>query len=160
VFSGNEKGSITIFEDIENNIYSQFKKISTHYGNVNEGSSVSLSLADIDNDGILDMAMGNSRGGISIYSTDYRLDGTKVVTADPDHLNFKLFPNPIHDYFVIQSTEDVQLDLSISSISGNLLIHKKVITNSRLDFDELSAGLYIVQYKYKDKNFIQKLIKR
>ncbi len=159
LFTGNDMGNITVFEDIENNIYSQFKKVSSNYGSIREGNYVSISLADLDSDGILDMAVGNIRGGISIYSTDYLLDGTKVVTKNPNHVYFELFPNPVSNYFVIQSDEDVQLELVVCSLSGQFSIQKQVLTNSNIDISELNAGVYLVKFSYKEKQIIQKLIK-
>ncbi|MCC6814838.1 MAG: T9SS type A sorting domain-containing protein [Saprospiraceae bacterium] len=157
LFTGNELGNIQIFNSIENNIYNEFTKIEKDYGNLKEGNSVHLSIADIDGDGVLDMAIGNARGGINIVSTDYRSDGTQLNSKDLDqNINF-IFPNPVSDNFYISSKYNTEVQLSICALSGEEIYNGKFFTNVLNKLDVQNSGLYIFKLRTDNKVSIHKI---
>lgn len=66
------------------------------WGNVDEGSRTHPAFADLDNDGILEMVVGNLRGGLSLFKTNI---GTVALQqpANPEPA-VHISPNPARDW--------------------------------------------------------------
>jgi hypothetical protein len=65
-----------------------------NWGNIDVGSRSHPALADLDSDGILEMAVGNYRGGLSMYKTVLKDCTTSVTTPNPLDPTLKISPNP------------------------------------------------------------------
>ncbi|MBL0027332.1 MAG: hypothetical protein IPO98_21185 [Saprospiraceae bacterium] len=73
---GTEDVGFTTYSEIEGNVYKSFQVLSEKTGNIRQGRKVTCSLADIDNDGFYEMAVGNERGGLAFFNTTYRTENT------------------------------------------------------------------------------------
>jgi hypothetical protein len=75
-----------------------FPTISLAWGGLDEGNRSSPAFADLDDDGFFDVAIGNLRGGISIFKTP--IADPSVATAEPAALlpSLRLSPNPAQDW--------------------------------------------------------------
>lgn len=132
IFSGNIFGEIKIISNIENNVQGQFILQNPNYGQLLEGERTRLSLADIDEDGILDMVSGNNRGGIAIFNTTFKVDGT-TKTKQPSIENIMVYPNPSTGILIIGNYAAKKGQVSILSIQGSLIDQFHVNANSMLE---------------------------
>jgi hypothetical protein len=85
-----------------------FSPLSLSWGNLDEGNRSSPALADLDNDGMLELVSGNLRGGLSLYKT--KLVGNCGVLAVKDHkttdLSFHVAPNPSDNWVRVSLPPD------------------------------------------------------
>ncbi|MEO6189717.1 MAG: T9SS type A sorting domain-containing protein [Saprospiraceae bacterium] len=160
LFSGGLLGRISVFSNIEGNIYGEFKKEETNYGELREGEEVRLSLADIDNDGVLDMAVGNYRGGISLFGTDYKLDGTRLITVKYSNDSISIYPNPFIDHLYIEVKDNEAYSLELYNLSGKMCFHEAKKSSNIVQFPiGLANGVYLIKIKLSNKVYVRKLIK-
>lgn len=66
--AGTQEGQIEAYDNIQAS-ESAFNAVSTRWGNVDEGNRSSPAFGDLDGDGILEMVVGNLRGGLSLFKT-------------------------------------------------------------------------------------------
>lgn len=71
-----------------------FTATDLKWGNVDAGHRSHPALADLDSDGILEMVVGNYRGGLDVYRTVLQDCSTGVQTPDPLAPTLKISPNP------------------------------------------------------------------
>ncbi|MEK8179097.1 T9SS type A sorting domain-containing protein [Flavobacterium buctense] len=105
---------------------------------------------------------GNFKNYKSISSSNIiRLYGGNSVLSDQNFTQEKLvlYPNPAHDFINIQlPSGNFNYDCEIFDLTGKL-ISQKTITNSKIDIQSLSKGIYILTVKSETENFTAKFIK-
>jgi hypothetical protein len=70
-----------------------------------------------------------------------------------------VYPVPITDILYINSTEDIS-ELAFYDLSGKLFLNKQINGYIKaVDVSGLKSGIYIVQLKYEDKIYREKVIK-
>lgn len=146
---GTNFGRIEIYTDIEDNIYDNFTEVNTSFGGSQDGIRTHPALYDINNDGFLDMLIGNFRGGLTWYNTDLP-SGVMVATNDPilPASVLKVFPNPAKDQLRIVVEENIEstAHLQVMSTTGTLLKENPFSGNSMdLDVQNLAPGLYLIK---------------
>ncbi|MEO5582036.1 MAG: FG-GAP-like repeat-containing protein [Saprospiraceae bacterium] len=133
---------------------------SASWGMVHEGDNVHPAVADIDQDGKLDILVGNQRGGLAWYQSDLPSDfSTAVVNIDP--LNaLTIYPNPARDRCTVSSNySDLKGILTLYQINGEIISKTNWNqTSTELDLTAFPSGLYIVELTNKDKLLRQKLM--
>ena len=85
MFVGIEAGNIRLYNDIEGNIQSNFNLDDEYAGDVNAGRRARLAVADINNDGRLEMIVGNERGGLQAYQTHLTSSSISPVVDAEDN---------------------------------------------------------------------------
>ena len=93
------------------------------------------------------------RGGLS--NCNYLI--TSVDNLEVDE-NINVFPNPIIDWFTIQSLEYFEFSYRVFSIDGALILENKSITNNKIPF-AVNKGIYFYQIISQNKSYSGKLIK-
>lgn len=77
----------------------------------------------------------------------------------------KIFPNPVHDYFTIDFSQNNQIEnatISIYNLNGNLMMQETgIYTNqTKVGICDYANGIYIVRVDYgAEKPFVQKIQK-
>lgn len=102
LFVGNERGTIDLYGDIEQDLMGEFSVYETAISNIDEGVRSSISLADINNDGNLEMVIGNYRGGIEIFE----LGGSPLLglrSQKNDLCKVHVYPNPASEVAVLEN---------------------------------------------------------
>ncbi|MEZ4920642.1 MAG: T9SS type A sorting domain-containing protein [Saprospiraceae bacterium] len=95
--SGAQGGHLESYGDIAPS-GNPFTVLSETYGGIDEGNRSHPAFADIDNDGYLEMVVGNFRGGLGIYRTV--LVDCGVVSSTKENrraaivADIKIYPNP------------------------------------------------------------------
>jgi hypothetical protein len=83
------------------------------------------------------------------------------IRALPD---FFIFPNPTHDYLVIQGLEMMQFTrYAVSDLTGKTVLSGELAPNqfkpSRIDMTTLSRGLFVVKLSGNAINRVFKVVK-
>lgn len=161
--TGSEVGPILLYADIEGNISEgAFTQVNMNFGETKEGERTSLAAADLDNDGLLELAVGNSRGGLSIFETD--LDAADLVSVDQwyQEVEVRVFPNPVQEQLRISISAPLSMDFSYRIFD---VLGRKVQEGEKLYFDQqfsvatLPSGAYFLQVEAGNRSFSTKFIK-
>ncbi len=142
---GEESGYLRLYDNIDGNLAGNFTLVDSTFENIFQGTRTSPNGADIDNDGIMDMIIGNYEGGVSYYKGS---SGPSSVpkTENFIHWNFDLFPNPANNTVTIKirSDNNSYYTIELFSIMGQLITSQKTIDKSIiLNTQNLSQGVYI-----------------
>lgn len=159
LITGTEIGRLEAYTNIDNNLYGAYDLVNETYGEVAEGTITNLDFADINNNGLLDMIVGNLRGGLALYETDIPVDvvsSTELVQK----LKVRIFPNPARDLFQIQSTgEGEAMKIQILDMTGRLIQEQRSNeTLSTVDVSNLPNGIYLVKVFVGNASTVEKLV--
>lgn len=160
LFSGNIYGELKMIGAIDGNLDGSFSMLNPNFGQIHEGERLTVSLADLDDDGILEIATGNSRGGISIYGSNLKTDGT-VSSNNQSQVKISLSPNPSSGLFELNSPEVLKGSVALYNMEGKLEFKSilKSEANVRFNFEKLEKGIYLVKLINRNELFCFKWIK-
>ncbi len=162
LFAGSNLGNIYRYDDIDNNLDGAFNLVDDTYGdNVRVGEESRINMTDIDGDGVLDLLLGNFRGGLNFYQTDLNIDGTVGNEDLSEGPAFQMVPNPANDY----------VELRMEAFTGELyeielfdLLGRTVFQRSfngerlRINTNDFGAGIYFCKISLGNKITVKKLI--
>jgi hypothetical protein len=148
LLSGSFFGAMYLWDDVDNNISSgQFNSLDTMLFNIDVGGRSKGLFHDLDNDGELDMIIGNQRGGLSFYKGGL----PDLVQELTKQLQFELYPNPATNEITVHwefpMTEAI--NLSIYNLVGQELHSQEIqaSNSATIDVAKLSPGLYFCTLK-------------
>lgn len=159
LFTGNIFGEIKRIGGITKEPDATYEMLNAHYGVMKEGERITLSLADIDSDGVLEMVTGNARGGISFYKTD--LLGPTSSENPLQQSYFTVIPNPSVGSLSIHFREEAEYTVQIFQASGKSM----TTTRSRSSNIEVyeaqrwSPGVYLIAISDGLHRWVEKWIK-
>ncbi len=133
------------------------------------GTKAHLTAADINNDGMLEYVLGNSRGGLMMYSDAY--SNTQTVTGcvlsdvpalKADKYSMEIYPNPSNNYFVceIHEADFLHPKAELFNVLGEKvnadgkLNGRKFIINT----EALSSGFYTLRITDAGKTYTGKML--
>lgn len=106
LFCGSVNGGIHRYTNIDGNLEGDFTEETTAFGNLHEGSRTHISFADINQNGQLELVVGNFRGGVALFETPYLSDGSLPVKDNTAHFDkLLIFPNPASDKVWIEMNQ-------------------------------------------------------
>ena len=163
VFVGSENGKIRLYDSIENNLNGSWRLINNDYGQIRDGERTVPVLRNINGNGQLEMFIGNYRGGLTAYQTNYDADGTTPIENIDNSLIVNVFPSPATDVLNIDIKNSVlseDVDFTIFNTIGQVVKRIKVSSPQySLDINDLVQGIYFVNIKMGNKLSTMKFIK-
>lgn len=163
---GSDAGNVRIFK-IPTDLTSTFTEVKDYMKRdftldeyTKDWGNVAIpAVADLDNDGISDLLVGNSRGGVS-YMKGIEVDFASLPKANKPRENFTIAPNPAQSSLTIYTKDNIPFIYEIHNLSGKVIAQGSSMTGVAIQLDDaMSNGVYFVQLK-KENNFFatQKLI--
>ncbi len=163
---GSQDGFLHLYENIDNNINGKFSLVDTMYQKIFQGTRSAPFGADIDNDGYIDLVVGNYQGGVSFYKGTYK----NIIGIDEKdnliHFNFDLFPNPATNNVTIRINNEYNKTylVDIYNVMGQFISSHKIMNNLlTLDTETMQQGMYLYKVYEVDINNTKRtgaLIKR
>jgi len=153
LFCGNEQGKIAYYKNIDGNLDGEFELIEPAMFEVEhenrydiiEGGRIAVAVYDINNDGFMDMFVGNFAGGLS-YFRGISAPDIHIGVASEEATPFLIFPNPADETINIAAEATSFKSLSVFSISGKKIEH---FENIGLPFvlgtKDYPSGIYLIQ---------------
>lgn len=90
----------------------------------------------------------------------YRMNVNTLSSPSVDFSNFKLYPNPVKDSFVISYKDENMLNVSIHNLLGKQVMKTKISSSiETVDVSNLSKGTYIVSINSDNVHESFKIIK-
>ncbi|NCX95480.1 MAG: VCBS repeat-containing protein [Chitinophagia bacterium] len=151
-FDGIATGDTTLTYSLLDSQFSFIDSLHNRYNNPGLFSGVYANLrnaptiGDIDGDGVLEMIVGTSTGGVNIYKR--RLYDNSSVENTPQNLSINLFPNPAKDVLEVNYTysNDNAKQVLIYDMYGRLLSQVDIPngkTTASIDIASFANGIYI-----------------
>ncbi len=144
LFLGYRYGKMELFEISEDPINGDYFLVNDDFENIREGYSIGMDIADIDDDGLYELLIGNSRGGVSFYDTD--ISSSKTVNTNEASLeNVIRISNPVSNKLIFYSN-GFQLDkLEIYDHLGRLILSDENVLNNEINVSSLQSGHYLIK---------------
>lgn len=95
---GSECGYLYYYNNIDGNLSGNFTLVDSSYQKIWEGARTAPAGTDINNDGLLDLAVANYAGGLAWY---YGQVANSVPVIDRQKFSFNIFPDPASDNLTI-----------------------------------------------------------
>lgn len=156
ILLGTEDADILLFDQIEGNIYGKFNLAGEYIGNISEGRKVTVSMADIDNDGYYELATGNERGGLALYNTPYKKDTTSNTNVTSIQSELVIFPNPSRGEFHILS-ENLVSSAQILDMTGREHMNVRP-ENKTITLKGLPDGMYVIKIHTSHGTVVRSLL--
>jgi hypothetical protein len=82
------------------------------------------------------------------------------VAAVKTSSSFEIYPNPASNYITLKTSNTAALPISISNISGQIVLSSTISNNQQLNISSLENGIYFVRVTNNNQIVTSKLIKR
>lgn len=144
LLTGSESGQIDLYqftsEQIEDSLLPTFK----NWGNTRTGLFTKPILADLNSDGILDLLIGNIRGGLSVFESHLATDGTTAISDFSSNNEFHIYPNPATDCLFVERKNDFNqtYKVLVYNTVGEIVLEG---LTPKLDISELETGVYFLK---------------
>ncbi|MBL7806578.1 MAG: T9SS type A sorting domain-containing protein, partial [Saprospiraceae bacterium] len=122
-----------------------FPAISLTWGNIDEGNRSHPAFADLDSDGILDMVIGNQRGGLALYRTEQVEYSVPLGTNHPVQPKLKVSPNPARAWVHIDWPVQQSVQYQVTNTIGQVIDAGKADSGSfTIDLKTWTPGVYLL----------------
>ncbi|MCO6501060.1 MAG: T9SS type A sorting domain-containing protein [Vicingus serpentipes] len=159
LMAGSYGGGIYLYDNIDGNLSGTFSIIDSIYLNIWEGSHSFVNLADITNDGNLDLLVGNFTGGVAFYKGS-------ISNTTPKHINqtspIQIYPNPTSNIININMGNNQLSNASIDVINvlGKIIYNKEVLKQEvTLNLNHYPNGVYFIRFSNHIGSTIYKIVK-
>ncbi len=162
LITGTENSGLEVYEGVEGQFYDAFTYndiLSDLYG---LGFKTSPAVADINSDGLLELVVGNERGGFSFWSTPWRADQTTSIDDPLVAQLVNVYPNPASDWLWMQFSEKMSSEIwkiSLFNVNGQEV--KQMMAQGNLvsmDIQGLAPGIYFIRIWNGDFSLSRKLL--
>ena len=164
MFVGSEQGFIYHYTNIDGNLGGNFIKLDSMLWKTTEiweGQRIAITCGDLTNDGLMDMVVGNYRGGIAFYKGDLTVGMNSTAAATNESI--EIFPNPASHSITIKLT-DLELagaSLELFDVLGNKVMERKLNSlATSVEVSTISEGIYVCKVHSGNKLAVKKLIIR
>ncbi|MBX7109887.1 MAG: T9SS type A sorting domain-containing protein [Chitinophagales bacterium] len=160
LFVGCERGFIFQYGNIDNNLDGVFTKMDSTYADIYQGLRSTVSGADADDDGKIELLVGNYRGGVTYYNQAPEV----AVPFAPVNVVLQLFPNPAAQsvsLIVPPALNRAGFNLTLVNNLGESVLTRHVENAGRsvsLDVAGLPPGVYFARISADKNNFVGKLL--
>jgi hypothetical protein len=153
---GTETGPMMHYVGIDNNLQGVFELVTADFEHIREGARTAAASADLNNDGLNDLIIGNTGGGLAAWMHQ------TVEVAEINKLDdIKLFPNPANKFWLIKLPRNYSLPAQIDLIDlRGLRIFSEVLFQSECSFpcSDIASGIYYVRITSNNSSVTKKLI--
>lgn len=145
LFTGCSKGIVSVFNGVDFGLDPYIPETDSLNG-LYFGHFAAPAVADIDQNGFLDLLVGTESGGLRMYNT--------MLTVQPDFneylpkndVGFSVFPNPSSDVLHIRISDPIPVfpvDISLHDQLGRLILSVQIMEREmKFDLNDIPAGLY------------------
>jgi hypothetical protein len=160
---GTASGQMEAYSDIKATAQ-PFPVVSERWANNDEGARTHPAFADLNGDGLLEMAVGNYRGGLSLFKTRLKdcLTSSSVLPS-PAVSNLKVSPNPATRWVRATLPASQTADWCMVNTMGQTVLAGHTAAGSGLlhcDVSTLPPGVYYLEVQQEGKRLMAKVAVR
>jgi hypothetical protein len=143
--TGAQRGHLEAYV-LEGATQDTFPIISERWGNIDEGNRSHPAFADLDNDGILEMIIGNQRGGLAMYRTELVDCTVSVSTIAPKAPEMHIHPNPARAWARVEWPVHTNVRWQVFNALGQLAAEGESANGSfNIEVKNWKSGVYILK---------------
>ncbi|WP_417601745.1 FG-GAP-like repeat-containing protein [Owenweeksia hongkongensis] len=117
-------------------------------------------VADLNNDGFMDMLVGNMNGGITYYKGKIYDVGINEFRNE-SNTSLNVFPNPGNGNFMVSTPTTGNSTILVFNLNGALILQKEVTSSeTKVNLQKQPNGLYLFLLKNKDSLKTAKVLKQ
>jgi len=162
LFAGFTSGHVNIYKDFTNYKYEKLTPFKKYYGNIDSGENSSPAVADIDNDGYLELLIGTSRGGLEFYNTDIKIDEGSATFAISVSNLVEIYPNPASNYLTIDIKSGFGKDIKykLTNLWGKTVSYGNIGRGyNNVNLKKFNSGVYFLTLSSEKNTYCKKIIK-
>jgi len=163
IVPGNEAGQVQFYTVNHNDLSATFDLTFSQWGEINMGKNASPAIADLNGDQILDLAVGNSRGGIGLFITNLFTDGLLPTDNITEKSGIQIFPNPTTERLTIQFTQvnSTNKAYKIYNSTGQVVLSGALKNRqSIIGLGFLTEGVYFIKFMVDEHQMVERFIKQ
>ena len=153
-------GTLYHYTNIDGNLGGLFTRTDSAYMGIYEPTSSSPAITDLNGDGLLDLVVGNSAGGLRCYKQTIIIGVGENQLPDPA---FTFYPNPVEDVLVIEfndASSNKKRDITIYNVLGKRIFYNSTTTKTqKISLEKIPSGSYIISVNQNESTISQKFIK-
>jgi hypothetical protein len=160
---GSKNGVIYRYDSILNSASGNFHLADSNLISQKLGENLFAHGADINGDGMIDLAIGNQAGGFSIFFGSLSTSINEYTYSEPTDRDLLIFPNPTNKFFniIIPKGLESSFTFTLRDIRGRVIYQEESFGNQYLYRNgDLSPGIYLISISDEKSNYSGKLIKQ
>jgi hypothetical protein len=161
LFLGGIDGHLRYYTDIDSHLTSgdTFSLYSDNFLDIDAGAYSSFWVNDIDNDGFLDLFIGQDLGGIT--HLEVKPGSTAGFDETIKTIELNVFPNPTNGFIHAESTS-ASFRFILTDLYGKTLLFDEQFTFEKdIDMSSQTAGMYILIVEDEQGNrSVKRIVKR
>jgi hypothetical protein len=161
LFLGDLTGRCNFYTGIDGNIdpTESFTLISDNYANINTQAYSSFCVNDLNNDGNLELYVGQDLGGI--YRFEHDPNSSSSLEETTLGRQIVLYPNPASNSFTVSSEKEMIQSIQVTNIEGKIIHSEEINTiKTVVNSNEYPTGIYFVKVLLESGNtVIKKIVK-
>lgn len=153
---GSQKGTIYYYTNIDGNLNGNF----TLTDSILTGEyRVSISMADINNDGKNEIAVGSYPGGMHLLKSDFVVKELEAGSWKP---GVQVYPNPTHGKIEVRGERSEMENIEIYNVFGEVIYripHAGIRVTNTIDLSNQLQGIYFLRVSSGEKIRVKKIVK-
>jgi hypothetical protein len=162
LFCASEQGEVFVYKNIDGNLngiftrdYSLVKTLQNTSYLIDEGIRCGVAVADLNNDQLIDLIVGNWAGGVTYFKGSAPIQ----VSVAENVNNIILYPNPAHDQFMVQSQNGDPFTGTIYSVMGQFIKNfAGTGSETTIYCNDLNNGIYFIRLVINGEIIAKKLL--
>lgn len=154
-------GNLYFYDSLSQNLNSgSFNLVDSNFLNLKQGFFINIGAADLNQDGKIDLAIGNEAGGLIILKALHGV-GISESPSTEEKSTVQIFPNPSNGQVQVKTQKpgDKILRVYIYDVNGRLILnHVTQGKQVNLNLESYPSGMYIIQVQSQEGFSSNKLI--
>jgi FG-GAP-like repeat/Secretion system C-terminal sorting domain len=140
-----------------------FTMVDSNFLQRSAGGLAAMQMYDLNDDGKMDYIVGNSRGGLQLFSESI-WDSSVILKPNylPVPAHVKIYPNPADGQITCATTDSTGaiIQAEVYNLMGQKIILPYSITQNRFTFftQSLAAGMYVLHVSWGSQSVSAKII--
>lgn len=155
---GSENGAIYAYDAILNNIEDgAFYEVTDNFLNSKTGTYSAIAAADLNNDDLVEIAVGNNRGGLAMFKEDRSVNIIDNIVNNIVDATVTIFPNPANTFITITTTNQTFKNFELIDAMGKIHLAGKFSNNFTLNIANTYKGIYFLKLINENSSVITKI---
>ncbi|MCR4848390.1 MAG: T9SS type A sorting domain-containing protein [Bacteroidales bacterium] len=159
---GSESGKVFLFDGVSAEDDVPFREVPERWTELCEampatfGMRSAATLNDLDDDGQLEVVVGNFAGGLQLFNAEIAVNNLGISESHEDY-KVEIFPNPVTSQIHIISKEENIKMLMVADLYGRRLMELSVGgKDATLEVSALSEGVYLLVFEL-DRGLVSRI---